>query len=151
MRGEQPFEVTVVVAAGEADVVDADIRGERMRGLVEAPLGPVEAEPVEHEERELLLAVGGKRPVQRRDVDRLPLRHVRDDGLELGLEHVEDARDLLCLHERLEVVEQRVVGIVVGLEAVRVLEPELDIPLQMGAQQLEVGGRARLLPGVVAA
>ena len=50
----------------------------------------------------------------------------------------------------LEVVEQQVVGVLDRLEAGDVAVAELDVALERVAEEAEVGGRARLLPGLLA-
>ena len=58
---------------------------------------------------------------------------------------VKTSRTSCRLHPRLEVVEQRVVGLV-HLEARRVLAPELDVALEVRAEELEVVRRAAPRP-----
>ena len=116
-----------------------------MRDRVEAPAALAEPE-VARAERSCISRCCLDREVaeEARVVDLLG-RQLGDERHETLAEPGEDVAHLLRLHSRLEVVEQRVVGLV-DLEARRVLAPQRDVPLEVRPEQLEVVGRPRLDP-----
>ena len=73
---------------------------------------------------------------------------LRDQRHELRLQVVEDGAYLGRLHARLEVVEERVVGLVVAFEALDVAPLQLDGALEV-EEEREVVRLARLRPDVV--
>ena len=105
--------------------VVAGAHRERVHGRVEPPRLVVEAEPLEHHEREIALLL---------DREMSPCRHesstrsaalgdLRDERNEAALELVEDLANLVGLQTLVEVVQQDVVGALVAhpVEAVDVL------------------------------
>ena len=78
------------------------------------------------------------------------VRHLGDQRDQLALEVVEDGVHLGGLHSRLVVVEQWVVRVVVGREALDVAALQLDVALERGQERGEVGILARLRPHVMA-
>ena len=71
---------------------------------------------------------------------------LRDQRDELVLDLLEDACDVGRLHLRLEVVQEDVVRLVLGLEALDVAAAELDVALERPEEELEVRRLLRLLP-----
>ena len=134
-----------VVVRRDADVVDAGSGRERMLGRVDAPRARAVAEHVDDLVTELDLLVDREVAGEEGVVDLAPVKG-RDQIDELGLDLVEDARDLGGLHLRLEVVEEDVVGLVTALEAVDVAAAQLDLPLHDGEEEVEVRGRLGLEP-----
>ena len=72
-----------------------------------------------------------------------------DERAELGREHREDLADLGRAHAGLVVLEQHVVGVVVGCEALDVLAAELHGALEPRPERREVGLLAGLHPHLV--
>ena len=103
-----------------------------------------QAEAIEQRSLELLLRLERKTAVQEGVVD-LRGRAVDDQRRELFLQPLENGLDLCRPHPRFVVVEERVVRIV-RVEAVRVAAAELDAPLEIRLQELEVRRPARLDP-----
>src|SRR5207248_7306001 len=83
-------------------------------------------------------------------LDRAGVAHGLDERNELPLQVFEDALRLGGRHPLLVVVEEDVIWVVVGLEAVDVAPLELELPLEVRAQDLEVAPLARLEPGAEA-
>ena len=135
-RGEDPAHLALGVVRGHADVRRPHRGGERMLHRVEAPAALAEPEVVEQDELHLPLLLHREVPEEARVVDllRRQLGDQRDEALP---EPGEDVAHLLGLHPRLEVVEQRVVGLV-DLEARRVLAPQRDVALEVRPEELEV-------------
>jgi hypothetical protein len=144
-RGEERLEAVLVVVRRDADVVDAGAGGERMLGGIDAPrVGPV-AEEVDDLVVERDLAVEWEVAAQERVVC-VAIAQLRDQRDELVLDLLEDACDVGRLHLRLEVVQEDVVGLVLGLEALDVASAELDVALERPEEELEVRRLLRLLP-----
>jgi hypothetical protein len=72
-----------------------------------------------------------------------------DEGLQLWCEHGKDFADLRRAHSGLVVLQEDVVGVVVGHEALDVPAAELDDALEPGPERLELGVLARLHPDLV--
>src|SRR5579863_5811577 len=115
-----------------------------LRGIDAPRVGPV-AEEIDHLVVERYLPVEREVPVQERVV-RVALAELRDERDELVLDLLEDACDVGRLHLRLEVVQEDVVRLVLRLEACDVAAAQLDVALERTEEELEVGGRLRLLP-----
>ena len=118
--------------------------GEGMLDRIDPPAALAEPEAPEDDLLELLLRLEREVAAEERVVDLL-LRGLRDQRDQPLLQAREDLAHLGRLHPRLEVVEQRVVGLV-DLEARRVLAPKLDVALEVRAEELEVVRPARLDP-----
>ena len=146
-RREERVDVALVVAAGETDVAEAECDLERMDGRVEPELVPGHAEGFRQLPRELVLAGDGKRPLHE------PVFLVRcvlgDERAQLWREHREDLADLGRAHAGLVVLEQYVVRVVVGCEALDVLAAELHGALEPRPERREVGLLAGLDPHLV--
>ena len=131
---------------GQPHVLRAALGRERMRGLVDAPFVVGEAERAEDRALDLLLLRDGEVAGERGVVDRIdPFRDGGDERDEPGLELVEHGSHLGRLDAGLEVVEERVVGLVDRLEAFDVPLLELDGMLEMRQEEREVGRGAGLL------
>ena len=147
---EADAEIALVVARRQPDVRRARAHRERVHGRIESPGLVVEAEPLEHDEREIALLLDRKVAEQARIVHAVGvLGDLRDQRDEAGLELVEDLTDGIGLETFVEVVQQDVVRILVAhaVEAVDVLVRELDVLLQVREEDREVGLLARLDPG----
>jgi hypothetical protein len=146
-RGEQRVELVLGVARREANVAEAEGDLERVHGRIEAELVPRRAEGLDELTRELLLRGDRERPVHERVL--LVRRVLGDERLQLGRQHGEDLADLVGAHSRLVVLEQHVVRIVVGREALDVLPAQVDDALERWPEPHEIGGLARLDPDLV--
>ena len=82
-----------------------------------------------------------EREVARRRIRRSRGRELRDQRHELGLDLVEDARDLGGVPLRLEVVEQDVVGLILRARSLDVPLAQLHVALERPEEQLGVRGR----------
>src|SRR5207237_8228185 len=78
-------------------------------------------------------------------------RMLLDEAAELGLEHVEDRTDLGGRHALLVVVEEYVIGVVVGRKALDVAEAEIQKAFEPRTKGGEVGSLASLHPDLVGA
>ena len=110
----------------------------------------VEAEPLEHDEREVALLLDRNLSAQARVVHAVGvLGDLRDQRNEARLELVEDLTDGVGLETFVEVVQQDVVLALVThvVEAVGVPVRELDVLLQVREEGREVGLLARFDPG----
>ena len=146
-RGEDRVHVVVVVSRRQADVVHAGPRGEGMHGLVEPPGVGGEAEVLEDLPLHVLLGVDRELALEARVVDgAIALGDLGDERHEAGLQLVEHRAYLRRLHARLEVVEQEVVVLVGGREALDVLLPQIDHLLEVRLEHRPVGLLAGLLP-----
>ena len=123
---------------------------ERVRGDVEAPAVGVEADALEHVHDRAALVLDLVRAAERAAVrPRLVAR--RPDERRQALAQLGEQRlQARGRHAGLEVVEQRVVGVLEAGEALDVAVAELDLALERVAEAGEVGGGARLLPGGLA-
>ena len=144
-------EVVQVVARGDAHVAGRDPLGERVRRDVEPPPVGVEPDALEDVHHRATLVLDRVRPAERMaDGRRLvgrDLRHERDEPVdELAQQRAQPGGR----HRRLEVVEQDVVRVREALEAGDVAVAQLDLELERVAEAGEVGGRAGLLPGLLA-
>ena len=145
-------EVVQVVAGGDADVGGAERLRERVRRGVEPPAVGVEADRLEHLHHRAALVVDLERAGEDAVVAGLVAvaRGLADEVDERVAELGEQWLELGGGELGLEVVEQQVVGVLDGLEAGDVAVAELDVALQRVAEEAEVRGRARLLPGLLA-
>ena len=135
------------VAARQADVAETERDLERVHGRVEPELVPAGAERLGELAGECFLARDRERAVHERVL--LVGRVLGDERSELGREHREDLADLGRAHARLVVLEQHVVRVVVGREALDVLPAELDGALEPRTERREVGLLAGLDPHLV--
>jgi hypothetical protein len=113
---------------------------------VEPVRAGLEPERAEHLLAELLLPGGVEGLVEEARVD---LRSLAHELREHRPDRPEDLGDLLRLHERLEVVEQRRVRRVRPLEALDVAALEIEVALERGQELREVVRRARVDPDLV--
>ena len=146
-RVQRDAEVLLVVLGGDADVAGGQRLGERMHGGVQAPAIRVVADRVEEVEHRRALRGDRVRAREHAVVAGLVgvagRRHQRHQRLaQLG----EQRLQLGGGEPRLEVVEQRVVGVLVALEAGDVALAQLDLALERVAEAREVGRGQRLLP-----
>ena len=153
-RGEvRDAEVVQVVAGGDPDVLRAERLRERVRRRVQAPAVGVEADRLEHVHHRAALVVDLERPGEDAVVAGAARRSpvaLRDELHELVAQRREQRPQLGGRQPGLEVVEQDVVGVLGGLEALDVAVAQLDVARQRVAEAREVRGRARLLPGLLA-
>ena len=132
--------LSVVVLRRQPDVVHARPRGERVDGLVEPPRVGGEAEVLEDLALDALLRVDREVAGQERVVDGVrTLGDLGDERDEALLQLVEHRAHLGRLHARLVVVEEEVVVLVGGLEALDVLPAQLDHLLEVRLEHRPVG------------
>ncbi len=152
-RGEvRDAEVVQVVARRDPDVLRAERLRERVRRRVQAPAVGVEADRLEHGHHGAALVVDLERPGEGAVVARalaVPGR-TRHELHELVAQRREQRPQLRGRQPGLEVVEQDVVGVRGGLEALDVAVAQLDVARQRVAETREVRGRAGLLPRLLA-
>ena len=133
----------------DAQVRDRDPDRERVHGRVQAPGVGLEGQGRGDLARERVLRRGREVAEERRRVELGVRRHdrleQRDGAVAQAREHGAQIRGL---HPGLEVVEQRVVG-VLELEALHVAALELDDPLEVGEEGAEVGVLPGRLPRVL--
>jgi hypothetical protein len=146
-RGEDPAEVPFAEVGGEPHIAGAERGRERVLGRVEPPRVGVVAEPDQELVDEDALTVERERPVQTGVVDRPRVADRVHERRGLAAQLLEDLCDVGGRRALVVVVEQHVVGIVVGREALDVPALELELPLQMGQQDAEVAPLPRLEPG----
>src|SRR5207302_8338886 len=144
--GEDAAEVVLVEPRRQADVRVRGRGRERVLAPVEPPRARVEAEPVEEWKREGALPLDRKRALDRIRV-RARFSHCLDERHELLPQVLEHTFGLGRRQLVLEVVEQDVVRIAVGVEAVDVAALQLELPLEVRTEDLEVAPLARLQPG----
>src|SRR3954451_3416739 len=95
--------------------------------------------------RELRLLGLREAPVEEGCVDvHVAFADRRDEWLDPGPQALEDWPKLRRCHAGLEIIEQRVIRVVVRRKALDVLAPQLDNALEVG----EEGGEVRALPGL---
>ena len=152
-RGEvRDAEVVQVVARRDPDVLRAERLRERVRRRVQAPAVGVEADRLEHGHHGAALVVDLERPGEGAVVARalaVPGR-TRHELHQLVAQRREQRPQLRGRQPGLEVVEQDVVGVRGGLEALDVAVAQLDVARQRVAEVREVRGRAGLLPRLLA-
>ena len=149
---ERDREVLLVVLGGEPDVVGRDRGGERVHGRVEAHRIRVEADALEDIEHRDPLRVGPEPAEEGAAVADHLLGGAGggDDGHEGIAQLGEERAELGGREAGLEVVEQRVVRMLVALEAGDVAVPQLDLAGEGVAEPPEVVRGARLLPCLLA-
>ena len=125
---------------------------ERVRRRVQPPAVGVEADRLEDVHHCAALVVDLERAGEDAVVAGLAVvaGDLGDERDEVVAEVGEERLELGGGELRLEVVEQDVVGVLGGLEAGDVAVAELDVALERVAEEAEVGGRAGLLPGLLA-
>src|SRR5439155_11834798 len=143
--GEDAAQALLVEARGQADVRDREAGGERVLAAVETPRARVEAEPLDERARERLLGLDGERTLER--LVGTALAHRADERDELALQMLENPLRLGGRQPVLVLVEEDVIRVVVGLEARDVAPLELELPLDVRPEDLEVAPLARLEPG----
>src|SRR2546423_3464752 len=146
-RGEDPAEVRLPEVRRQPDVGDPQARREGMLAVVEPPGAAVRPAPLEQVDREGPLPFDRERPLQ---LVAVRLARRLDERDELALQVLEDVLGLRGREAVLVVVEEHVVRLAGRLEAVDVAPPELEQPLEVRAEHLEVAPLARLQPGAVA-
>jgi hypothetical protein len=145
-RGEDPAQVRLLEVGREPDVRERDARRKGMLAVVEPPRARVGAQALEQVEREGALRLDGERPLER---GLLGVRLARrlDERDELPLQVLEDALGLGGREAALVVVEEDVVRVADGLEALDVAPLELEQPLHVRAEDVEVAPLPGLEPG----
>src|SRR6266511_2358847 len=137
-RREDGGQVVRAEVGREADVAVAGRRHERMCSRVEPPLVVGEAEAANELEAERALYVRVEVALEKRVVDAPRVADLLDQRAELLLEAIEDLAHLGGLHPGLVVVQEDVVSLIGGIEAVDVAVLELQVLLQMGQHRLVV-------------
>ena len=141
---EDPAEVLLVPARGDADVVPRDARHERVHRVVDAPGVVVVAEAARDlAARSRAARPTSKRPGQRR---RAPgaRRSPRPAGRARRAARAKTSRTVADGRARLVDVEQRVVGVLGVREAGGELAAQLDVALEERLEAREVAARAGL-------
>ena len=146
-RGEERVKVALRVTGGQPDVRGCEAGAERVHRAVEPEVLPRGAEALDHVAREALLLGLRERPAHEcRLLGRPDLCRQPD---QLGLDPVEHRACLGRRHAGLVVVEEDVVLLRGGLEAVEVAAAELEVPVEPGRERrvvaLRPGSRPRLL------
>ena len=138
-----------VEARRHAEVRGRDHRGKRVHGGVEAPGVGLERQGRGDLVRERVLAPWVELAEQDRVVDgRIAAQDRVEQGVGALAQLLEHRPQLGRLHPRLEVVEQRVIRVLV-LEALAVAPAELDHALEVGEEVGEARVLPRLLPRVL--
>ncbi len=133
-----------LVASGDPQVAGGDGHGEGVNGFVEAALVLWDRQARQHPLCQLALVGEGEIAVQAARVGCLRRGEALNQRLKPVPQRREHGLELARAHAGLVVVQQHVVGVLVGREALHVLTGELDVPLQVG----EEGGEVRCLAGL---
>src|SRR5204862_275846 len=123
---------------------------EGVLAAVEAPRARVEAEPLEERGRERRLGLDRKRAPEPVAVVGAGVAHRPDERDELALQVLEDVLGLGRRQSLLVPVEEDVVRVVVRLAALEVAPLELELPIDVRPEDLEVAPLAGLEPGAEA-